>query len=403
MTKAKRHAPRTTKLTDKAVQNFKPEADRYEVPDSTSGVRLCVYPSGAKSWCCRFYVSGKLTKYTIGSYPEIGLAAARKLAGKVFATAAEGVDPQARKIAERRDSFATVAALYVERRIEPECRPRTVGETKRYLAMAAAAWPGRPIASIKHPDLVRLLDQVEHQRGRSSSNRLRSVLVGLLNWAADRAHIDPDKVPRIPKPHKEAARDRVLSDDELRQVWLAAGGLEYPRGPFIKMLILTGCRRNEIAALEWSEIDVQGRVVRLPAKRVKNNRPHEVPLSEAAIAVLQDVPRITGRRWVFGKRPLQAFGDLKRSIDKLVPDLRPWVFHDVRRTVATRMCDIGIAPHIVEAVINHVSGHKAGVAGVYNRSSYAPEKIAALERWANHVISLVEGKPDNVVAMMKRA
>jgi integrase len=163
------------------------------------------------------------------------------------------------------------------------------------------------------------------------------------------------------------------------------------------LLILTGQRANEIAALRWSEIDFKTNVINLPRDRTKNGRPHTIPLAATARALLVEVPVQEGRELVFGKGT-GSFGDWsnsKKNLDAAIAEggnrkpLPPWTIHDIRRSVATGMADLGVQPHIIEAVLNHVSGHKGGVAGIYNRSSYAAEKAAALARWDEHVRSIV--------------
>jgi integrase len=153
--------------------------------------------------------------------------------------------------------------------------------------------------------------------------------------------------------------------------------------------MLTGQRRGEISGLRWSEIDFDKKVIELPAERVKNKRPHRVPMSEAVCLIIDRRPRIAGRECVFGygDRPFQGFMFAKRRLGTRVA-IKPWTHHDLRRTCATRMADLGVQPHVIEAVLNHV-GHRAGVAGIYNRATYAAEKAQALALWADHVMALV--------------
>jgi integrase len=193
----------------------------------------------------------------------------------------------------------------------------------------------------------------------------------------------------------EQARDRVLNEKEIHLVWRALPINEY--GTIVKLLILTGQRANEIAALRWHEIDFETTVINLPRERTKNGRPHTIPLAATARDLFAQIPVRDGRELVFGKGvgPFSDWSHSKKKLDAAIAQggnrkpLLPWTIHDLRRTVATGMADIGIAPHIVEAVLNHVSGHKGGVAGIYNRSSYAAEKAAALAKWDEHVASVV--------------
>jgi integrase len=181
------------------------------------------------------------------------------------------------------------------------------------------------------------------------------------------------------------ARERVLGLAELRSIWDAAPDNAF--GTVIKLLILTGQRRSEIGSLRWDEIDLAARLIRLPAERCKNHRPHDVPLSDPAMVLLQARPNVVGCPFVFGTSSIGLVGYAahKANLDSRL-NLARWRLHDLRRSVATGMANIGVLPHVVEAVLNHQSGHKAGVAGIYNLAAYLPEKAAALTKWAETVL-----------------
>ncbi len=197
------------------------------------------------------------------------------------------------------------------------------------------------------------------------------------------------------KPAVETKRDRVLSDEELALVWQCSGGGDF--GAIVKLLILTGQRREEVGAAQWSEIDPAGALWTIPGNRTKNRLPHDVPLAAPALKMWDDQARRDGRDLIFGSRngPFQGWSDAKEDIDQRIAQatggksLKPWRLHDLRRTVATRLGDLGVLPHVVEAVLNHISGSKAGVAGVYNRALYNPEKREALDRWSAKVADIV--------------
>ena len=202
----------------------------------------------------------------------------------------------------------------------------------------------------------------------------------------------------------------MLSDEELRLVWSCAGeNGDY--GAIIRLLILTGQRREEVGAMRWSELDLDKSLWRIEAERTKNGLPHDVPLSDVALDLLAAHGRREGRDLVFGSRegPFQGWGNAKIALEGRIraklgekSGLKPWRLHDLRRTAATRMNELGVLPHVVEAVLNHISGHKAGVAGVYNRASYAAEKRQALDLWAAHVLALADGRKANVVSLRQR-
>ena len=175
----------------------------------------------------------------------------------------------------------------------------------------------------------------------------------------------------------------MLSLEELRRVWDAAGELG-AFGAIVRLLILTGQRRDEIAELEWREVDLAAAMISLPGARTKNGKPHVVPLARQAVAILEALEHRHGDRVFAAQTWDQIEGQARRD----GAAREPWVLHDLRRSAVTRMAELGIAPHVVEAVVNHVSGHKAGVAGVYNKATYAAEKRAALQRWADHLLEV---------------
>ena len=205
---------------------------------------------------------------------------------------------------------------------------------------------------------------------------------------------------------RETARDRVLMDAELRTIWRALGTGQYET--IIKLLMLTGQRVNEIAGLHWSEIDFDRDLITLPASRTKNGRAHEIPISATVRQLLKSQAKAENRDLVFGRGagPFSGLSRCKETLDNRIAEsndtMAPWVHHDLRRSAATGMAGIGIQPHIIEAVLNHVSGHKAGVAGIYNRASYAPEKAQALARWDEHIAAVVRGGKSKVTPLRGR-
>jgi integrase len=215
-------------------------------------------------------------------------------------------------------------------------------------------------------------------------------------WAWRQGLVESNPVQATNR-HVEQSRNRVLSDAELRQIWCALPVSDY--GAIVKLLLLTGQRREEIGGLRWSEIDFIRSAVLFPSERTKNKRPHEVPLSDAARAILEAQPRAGDH--VFRRNGIKNWSRSKLALDQKLLLEPKWTLHDLRRTCATRMIDLGVQPHVVEAVLNHVGGHRAGVAGVYNRSLYATEKMQALARWATHVIEVVEGHESNVASLRR--
>jgi len=203
----------------------------------------------------------------------------------------------------------------------------------------------------------------------------------------------------------EVKRDRVLSDFELVEIWQVLRPDDY--GDIVKLLILTACRRDEIADLAWSEVDFDQGLIVLPPERTKNRRRHVLPLPSVAIEVLKARPRSRDRAMVFGRggRGYQNWSQRKDEADARIAEgrggemLARWTLHDLRRTAASGMAKLGTAPHVVECVLGHASGFRAGVAGTYNRYDYRAEMRQALALWAAHVLALLAGQPDNVVML----
>ena len=267
------------------------------------------------------------------------------------------------------------------------------------------AFRGRRLSEIKRPDVIEWLDAIVDRGAPISANRALAWLKGLCNFAVERGVLDVSPIAGIKPPAAEMARDRVLSDDELKAVWEAADALEPVYAGFIKLLILTGQRLREVSELRWVEIDLENRIWTLPAARAKNSIEHSIPLSDQIIEILKALPRIAGGDFVFtinGRNPIRGTHTVKRRIDKLGPPTPPWVLHDIRRTVASGMARLGINLPVIEKLLNHVSGSFAGIVGVYQRHSFADEKRAAMAAWARHIQAIVSGEAaGNIVELAK--
>jgi integrase len=238
---------------------------------------------------------------------------------------------------------------------------------------------------------------VERSAGPFARNRVRTSLSAFFAWLIREGLLDTNPVAGTGKANEGPSRDRVLSRDELAEVWHAATGTF---GDIIRLLILTGQRRNEIGFLRWSEVDWERKMIALPPERTKNKLRHELPLAPQALVILQERQRQ-------GDHVFRKFNWYrgKLALDAKLKGVAPWVLHDLRRSCATGMAELGVQPHIIEAVLNHVSGHKAGVAGIYNRAKYADEMRSALQRWADHVEALLVGprKQPVPIGLMERA
>jgi integrase len=395
-------------LTARTIETIKPGRVRKEIPDAyLPALYLVVQPgSGRKSWAVRYRHHGKSRKHTLGSYPSIDLKAARELGSKALRAAAEGRDPGHEKAQARAavaDSVESVAAQFIERHCKRSNRPRTAVETERLLNLhVLPRWRGRLLREITRRDVLELLDRVVDSGKPIAANRVLSAVRKLFNWSVARDIIAASPCAGVKPPTAERSRDRVLNDDELRSVWQAAEHVGYPFGSLVKLLILTGQRRDECAGMKWSELE-EARTWTLPPARVKNNKPHEVPLSDAAIAVLERLPRIGDFVLTTnGDAPSSGYAKGKRRLDALLPDMPAWRLHDLRRTVASGMARLGINLPVIEKVLNHSSGSFAGIVGVYQKHSFADEKRRALDAWGNFVTELASNKSrKNVVALRK--
>lgn len=361
---------------------MRPLVERREIADGyLRGLYLVVQPTGSKSWAVRYRYGGVSRKHTIGSYPVFGLKEAREAASKLLRTVSEGRDPKTR----RPGSVEDVVAQFLERHCK-DYRPRSLNEAERLLRLNVLdKWHGRRIDEITRADVRAMLGRVN---GGTTANRVHSITRKLFNWCVENDILVSSPVTGVGPPSQEVTRDRVLTDDQLKAVWLAADEGGYPFGYIVQLLILTGQRRGEVAGMEWSE--VEGDTWIIPRERAKNGRRHEVPLSRQAMAIINGLPRIGDRYAVTlnGDTPFNGWGKSKARLD-VAAGIDGWTLHDLRRTVASGMAKLGVSLVVIEKVLNHVSGSLAGIVGVYQRHEYAEEKRAALQQWADHVERLV--------------
>jgi integrase len=394
---------------------------KLQLPDNKSDViffddalpcfGLRIRAGGKRSWVVQ-YASGsaqqrKQRRLSLGSIEVLDLDQARQKAREALASVVTGGDPQAEKIAARTpkpveltlgeavDKFLPVAARKV--------KASTYYQINLHLKTHWKPLHHYELRAVERRHIAAELGRIAEASGPIGANRSRAALSSFFAWCVGEGFCDANAVIGTNKPLKtELARDRVLSADELRLIWLECGKGEY--AAIIKLLILTGQRRAEVGGMLWSELDLEAALWRIGPQRTKNRRPHEVPLSASAVALIRGLYKRADRDFVFGSGDgsFAAWSQSKDRIDARIlarlrksdpaATLTPWRVHDLRRTTATGMADIGILPHVVETVLNHVSGHKGGVAGIYNRSNYGPEKRAALNLWDVRLAKLVEGR-----------
>jgi integrase len=398
------------KLTLKSVATIRlplGKTDHVYFDDDIAGFGLRMREGGSRTWVYRYRVGKKQRSITLGSATSVPLALARANAGALEAKVRLGNDPALQKETARAEASNTVSALidqYLDARAS-DWRPNSLRQVRRHLLVHAKPMHDLPITSVSQRNVAILLDTVAKNSGDVTANRLRASLETFVAWVIRQGIRLPEgNVVSHTGKRKETTRDRVLSDDELKAVWQACDDTDH--AAILKLLLLTGQRAAEIGSLRWDE--VKDDRIELPGERTKNKRPHTIPLSDPARAILEPF-RMVDRTHVFGRIDTAGFrgwGVSKQRLDERIAKagapLAAWVVHDLRRTVATRMAELGVQPHIVEAVLNHVSGHKAGVAGIYNRATYDREKRAALNLWAEHVLAVVEERAPTIVPM-KRA
>jgi integrase len=359
------------------------------------GVRL--RKTGSKSWVFQYDFASKTKRITLGKVSAIDPAKARAIASELHAKVRLGQDPAGAKAESKaRDAETLGAAVkpYLQWQ-QARVRPSTLRHLERHLLVNLASLHSLPINKL---DRRAIAAQLARMTGSPvQANRTRSTLTSFLNWAMREGLVDSNPALATNK-YPEQPRDRVLSDAELRSLWLALPEGDF--GDIVKILILTGQRAREIADLHWDEINFEQDVIELPPHRTKNRRRHSIPMSPMVRAIVEGREQ-NGCAFVFGASGTSGFSGWSRCKERLdealgIPD---WVVHDLRRVFATGAAEIGIQPHIIEAVLNHVSGHKSGVSGIYNRASYQAEKATALSRWAEHVAAIIEGHKSNVMPL----
>jgi integrase len=255
---------------------------------------------------------------------------------------------------------------------------------------------------ITRKDVASRLNRISLDSSSIVAGRARAQLSALFSWALAHGLCEANPVVGTLAPKGGQPRERVLDDSELARIWRACGDDDH--GRCIRLLILTGCRRAEVGGMAWSEIDFERGVWTLPANRSKNGRAHTLPLLPAMLAVIKDMPRLVSRDQLFGQRAngFTGWSRGKPELDQRA-GLQNWTVHDVRRSVATKLADIGVLPHVIEQILNHRSGHRAGPAGIYNRSSYEREVRAALALWHDHLRTLVAGGERKILQLPQSA
>jgi integrase len=393
---------RLTKPSINALKLAEGKAERIVFDSVLPGFGIRLRAGGKRTWIAQYRVGTKQRRVSFGSVETMDPDEARRRARDIMAKVQLGGDPQVDKQRTRAQAHETLAdciGKYLSNYAERNLSPRTLAEVRRSLNKHWKPLHQTGIHQIARAMVAGRLGEIAEESGPFAANRARAYLSGLFSWAVEQGLTDENPVSGTGRLAKEISRDRVLSDEELRLIWEHSGAGQY--GLIVKLLLLTGQRREEVAGMQWDELDFTSESWLMDASRTKNSRKHSVPLSPLVLELLASIPPRGDRALCFGTRvgPFSGWSKAKTTLDQRInaalrstnpkaKPLAPWRLHDLRRTAATRMADLGTQPHVVEAVLNHVSGHKAGIAGVYNHAAYATEKRAALLLWSEHISQL---------------
>jgi integrase len=402
------------KLSSKNVTSEPLPAGRSEAiffDDAVPGFGLRVREGGSRSFVFQYKIGAKQRRIALGSCAAIDISKARNTAKDLYARVRLGEDPAGDKAASKAkaaETFEPTAKLYLAHQ-KKELRRSSYADVERHLLKHAKVLHGLQLAKIGRRDIAACIATVAKDGGDVTSNRVRTSLSGFFSWAMGEGLAEQNPVIGTNRK-EEKARDRVLSPAELRVIWKALEDDHF--AAIMKLLALTGQRAGEVAGMRWTEIDIERRLWTIPGQRTKNHRPHTVPLSDAAHAIIAEQPRRTNadgklRDLIFGQGegPFSGWSNSKEALDARIAEangkpLLHFTPHDLRRSFATHAAQVlQIQPHLIEAVLNHVSGFRAGVAGIYSRATYDPEKRIALDRWADQLLAWVEGRDSNVLTL----
>jgi integrase len=379
--------------------------DKVHFDSDLPGYGLRVRGSGVHSLMVQYAIAGKTRRIVVGKLGSIDPGKACATAKDLLAQVRLGRDPAAEKDRAKvraTETFGVLLPRFLGHQ-RARLKPRSYVETERHLQRHVKALHGSPIEAITRRTIAGPLAAIEKHNGPAARNRVRASLSAYFTWAAKEGYVDANPIAFTNKA-EEKARERVLSDEELRIVWLATDDSQF--GAIVKLLMLTGARRSEIGGLTWNEVSPSLPLITLPPARTKNGREHLIPLSEPALTILRAQPKRatpdgTPREHIFGTIVgcgYQNWSRGKVDLDACIVEMNhgkalEWRLHDFRRSLSTALHErFGAPPHVVEVLLGHVGGHKAGVAGTYNKAIYLEERRRALERWGAHIMTLI-GKP----------
>jgi integrase len=413
----------TLKLTQAAVDRLRPPiTGRVEYWDTilpAFGLRVASARPGRpprKTWMCTYRVAGRRVRETLGTTASVPkVEDARNLARASMQKAQVGTHPveerqsrAAAAAARRLDTLNQAMDHYFAGYAAQRMRSASFAEIRRTLERDVKPVLGsKPLPDITRRDVRELLQAIVERGAPSHANHVLSYLRAMLNWAVGNDLMETNPTNGLQMPTPKVERDRALGNGEIRLLWTACDKIGWPFGPLIQLLLLTAQRRDEVAEANWDEIDIGNALWTLPRERAKNDQTHIIHLAPKTIEILHQLPTIGSRGLLFtttGKSPVSGF---TRARERLMAAMKAlggdevehFTIHDLRRTAATGMAGLGIAPHVIDRILNHSTGKISGVARIYNRHEYLAERQAALLMWARHIEMLVE--PPNVVTLAR--
>ncbi len=389
------------KITKETIDDLREKAQAegktlYLFDSEMTGFGAVATKKGACSYWIEYRLGGRGSpsrRVTIGKHGALAPTEARRKAKQELGKVANGVDvAQAKRESRERPTGQTLQGL-IERYLAKHEKPTRYWKEKRarLLSNDLKALHGRPVTLIKRGEIAAAIDKVE-ERSQAAARLLFADIRPIFAWALDRAMIETNPMAAMKGPALSDARDRVLSDEEVKAFWQAASDLGWPFENIFKLLLLTGQRRDEVAGMRWAELDLGAGVWTIAKERCKNGKAHVVDLHPEAIQLinpdLELVFSTTGRTQVSGFSRAKERLDIR--IQAILGDkFQPWRTHDLRRTAASGMAALGFPPHIIERVLNHVSGAQGGLVSVYQRHEYRRERKEAIIAWGDHVLRLV--------------
>ena len=382
------------------------KTDHIFFDDNLPGFGLRLRASGTRKWVVQYDFAGRTRRMLLGPADVIDPGVARRHAKDILAARTLGRDPANEKSEAREraaETFGALLARYLpHKQAQLKTGSRSFKEVERHLTKYARRLHARPVTAIDRRAIAALVSSISSKNGPTAANCMLGSLSGYFGWLIREGLIsDVNPASYVNKAVANKSRDRVLSTDEFREIWNALGDSDY--ADIFRLLALTGARKSEIGSLRWDEIDFDNAEINLSAARTKNNRPHTIPLTPSALAILEARSQ-NEREFVFGYgRGFTGWHWAKVALDERIAAARKaagikapmpaWVLHDLRRFFSTIAHDeLGVPPHVVEAALGHVTAFKSGVAGVYNKASYVDERRRALEKWAAFLDEIVTGK-----------